>query len=670
MPQKSTKRRFIFNGLLLSAGLTLLAGSFVRCARLPVATCTKCESECPGDLVCEDKVCIHRGGSPEDCDSVAIGNGGSGSSETTNSDSGGQPQGGTGGSPGAGAMPSTDPCDPPPSTCNPQLSTARRLETECADSFSFTLKAGCACDEPGTDRRVEWKTTEEIEGLALSKDGVLSGSLPDGEYTFSVAAEIDGTYETQDSFTLLVRDRCWLAFAAEGPDGAPQVVAGRSNSGEVTALPEAPGALLVRFGTSPDGRFVARVSQTQAGDALDLVEFDGTEMFPHLLEVSGSYLAHAFSRDARWLALVTTDADATQQTLDLVDLDGEPKIVATRPILFDEHLTWSDAGSILYVGRRTSDPRRRVVLERAVEDETLGAETTIAATLSREGETYHDLLVTDGFYVVLTSQRLIFVDGRSDPVVHELPDTLSPDLRWLSNDAGTDLPGSVIQSIASSDATQPFGTASTCDLVRAWSDDGSTFVCSGAAGAFVYTIGPDGGRLANVRLNRSELLAGESSRVALSASGRWLALVPDESLVLVPAQEYPTDSLETPTLGPPDGTQQWDFFFTPAEERLIVQRGTALFVVPLDDEVASEPWQVEGIVLLDVPRCTGGWNLDQDLWCGAPRFRGNVLLSPRERHLALVDEYGEVWVIDLAAQRAFNLGPASSSPLEPDLQFL
>lgn len=666
MPQKYTRRRFLPTGLVLSASLTLLAGLFVRCAELPVQACTKCVSECPGELVCINKVCVHQGESNE-CDAVATGDGGSGSSETTNSGSNGQPQGGTGGSAGAGATPPLDPCDPPPSTCNPEFSTARELQTECADSFSFTLEAGCECDEPDTDRRVKWTATEEIEGLALSEDGVLSGSLPDGEYTFLVAAEIDGIYETQDIFTLLVQDRCWVSFVTDNPDGEPHVVAGRLNSGEITALPEAPGDVLVSFDTSPEGRFVARISDTEVGPVLDLVEFEGVEMFSHLIDVSGSYLAHAFSHDARWLALVSTGADDTQQTLALVELDGEPEVVASRTISFEEHLTWSDAG-LLYVGRRAS---RRVVLERTVEDGTLGAETVIAATQSQEGETYYDLIVGDGFYVVLTSHHLVFVDGHSDPVVHELPDTLSPDVRWLSNDAGTDLPGSVIEAIDSPDPTRPFATASECDLVRAWSSDGSTFVCSGGAGAFVYGIDPDASRLANVRLNLPAPFPGESSRVALSATGRWLAMVPDQGLVLAPAAYYPTHSFDTPVLGPPEGTPEWDFYFTPAEEHLIVQRGRGLFVVSLDEESFSDPWEVEGVTLPAVPICTGGWDHEQrDLWCGAPRFRGNVLLSPGERHLAFVDDSGDVQVIDLVARRAVNLGPASSSLFEPNLQFL
>lgn len=665
---------------LVLAGAALGLG--VRCSPLEGGLCAKCESDCPGDLRCEDHLCVDPD-NPDPCEPAAVGGGVvTGTVETTSS-AGGEPgtatDGGTGatgttGATGATGGTSAGPCDPPPTKCTAELVTPRQLHTECSDDFSITLNARCECDDANAFRDVKWTLLDGSDGLTLSKEGTLSGTLPDGEYTFEASAEIDGYEEIHDDFTLTVEDRCWVVFARDDDAGKPYVAAGRLNSEDVTPLPEPPeSAALIDFDTSPDGRFVARVTETEAGKALDLVEFDQTEMVPHTLDVPldvpNSYLAHAFSLDGRWLALVTTDVDDTVQTLVLVSLEAEPEFVASKRITYESHLTWSDAG-ILYVGQLAAASERSVVLEQTVEDGTLGAETQVATTQSEQGEKYGDIIPGPSFYVVLFPRSLIFVDSRSEPIVHRLPEALSPDLRWLSRDAGTELPGSAIARLASPPDGTPFATASECDLVLAWSGDGSTFVCSGESETFVYTISETQGALAPVQLAVPEQFPSDIPRVALSPHGSWLALVPDQSLVLVPAAAYAREALVEPALGPPTGTVAWDFFFTPSEERLVGQRGRSLFVFTLTQDSFSEPWEIEDITLPTIPPCTPGWASEQDLWCGAPRFRGNLLLSPGERHLAVVSDSGVVHVVDLVEQRVFDLGPVSDTYAKSNLQFL
>lgn len=678
--------RFVRGVQLALMGAVL--GFAARCSPLEGGQCASCISDCPGDLECIDGLCVRDDAT--ECGPAGNGGGGgdgvsvTGTPETTSS-SGGDPgtNTGTDGEAGASTGSPLDPCDPLPSSCTPELVTPRQLYAECSDEFSITLNARCVCDDANAFRNVKWKMLSGPDGLTLSEDGTLSGSgtLPDDDYEFVASAEIDGYDEVHDGFTLTVSDRCWVLFASDDDAGKPYVAAGRLNSDEVTALPEPPeNAELVNFDTSPKGRFVARVSKIGASRVLDLVEFDQTEMVPHTLrDVPGSYIAHAFSRDERWLALVTTGLDDTTQTLVLVSLEAGPEVVARQDIRFvelglepdayEKHLTWSDAGRILYVGYLPSDTDRLVVLERTVDDAMLGAETQVQGTQSQQGNKFRELIAGPSFYVVITSQNLVFAARGSDPVVHNLPEALSPDLRWLINDAGTDLPGSVIDPIASPPDAEPFATASECDFVHAWSSDGSTFLCTGEAGVFVYTISEAGSSLPSVQLAVPEQFPGESRRVALSTSGRWLAMVPEQDLVLVPkAAAYAT--LDEPALGPPTGTHEWDFFFTPAEERLVVQRGRSLFVFTLTEDSFSAAWEVEDIELPSVPDCMSGWAFDRELWCGAPRFRGNLLLSPGERHLAVVSDSGVVHVVDLIEQRVFDLGPVSQTYPEPSLQFL
>lgn len=657
---------------VLSLGIAAL-GLATGCAPLPEATCTACLRDCPGDLVCDDGLCIDPD-APEACDATTSSGGATTVSSTsatvTTSGSGGLTSAGAGGSGTTSTGSTADPCDPLPSTCNPELLTPRELSADCSDGFSFSLAARCACDAPDTPRNIAWELGTEIDGLTLSKDGTLSGKLPEGDYRIRVTATIDTDDQVQDDFTLAVRDRCWVVFVTDDGEDAPELVAARLNSGDLTPLPAAAEGALRDFDTSPDGRFVARVITVEEEELLDLIEFDGPHVFPHSIEAAGSHLAHAFSPDGRWLALVSTGVDDTEQVLDLIDLQEPSSIVASRTVTFEDHLTWSNTGSLLYLGRLQNDPERRVVFQRSIRDETLGSEVVVAATQSQAGEEYFGLLPTNTAYVVLTSEKLVFVGDSSDPVTHPVPETLSPDLRWLSDDAGTSVPGSVIQPVSLAKGPRPFATASDCDLVLAWSNDGSTFVCSGDTKTFVYTIRDEGGALEPVELRLPERFPGGSSRVALSATGRWLATVPDRSLVLTHRSEYATAPFDVPALGPPEGTQQWDFFFTPRETHLVVQSGRSLFVLALELASYSEPRKVAEATLPSVPSCRGGWDFDQDLWCGAPRFRGNVLLSPRERHLAFVDDSGQVHVIDLLSDRKFELGQVTTSRFERSLQFL
>jgi len=310
-------------------------------------------------------------------------------------------------------------------------------------------------------------------------------------------------------------------------------------------------------------------------------------------------------------------------------------------------------------------------MERAVEAGTLGEESEIGDTLSVRAsgaESFH-LTPGESFYVVLTSEKLVFADPeQSNYIVHDLPEALSPDLRWLTYDAG-ELPGSVVNPLASPEST-PFAPASRCDLVRAWSSNGSTLLCSSQTGVVTYTLSEQEGALDGVELNVPDHFPGESLRMAFSGTGSWLAMVPDQGLVVVPAAEYATRNLDVPDIEPaPEGTPEWDFFFTPAEDRLIVQRGRALVVLTLANGAVSDRWQVEGIELPQVPGCTNGRALEPDMWCGAPKFRGNVLLSPVNRHLAFIDRFGEVHIVDLVERRVYDLGPASDSH-EPSLKFL
>lgn len=655
MKQGADGHRMVRLGLLLA---TCSVPAIGACKPFPDTACAPCEDECPDYEICHAtlKQCVPRN-QRDACDRAPTGLGGQTSASDENF---------------TGAAEDRVDCDQDTPRCIPRILTPRELTVDCAGrEFSITFEAACHCDPAGTPREVRWSMTPELPNLTMSEDGELSGNPRGGVSSFEVSALIDEAYPVADEFTLTVVDRCWVLFLAEdGATGKAQVAAAHRASGEpALALPHSGGtdATVTRFDISPDGRFLAQVVQVEKESRLDVLELQYADVQPKPLDYSGHYVAHAFSQDSRWLALVAAQAEGAGQMLHLIDL-AAGAVVDTKSLVYHGHLTWSDTDEILYYGSLT-DSAGAAAQEQLVGEAGLMDRVEHTSTRLREGEEFYGFSLGEAGFLGVYDRRLTYVDRRESRGFEHPPATsLSPGLEWVVHSYAT---GMRVDRLADHYALQdPFTTASECHIVRAWARNGSKFLCSNEQGVVVYATRDTRGPLPATHLDIPGGYQSIILRAAFSDSGQWLALVPnDEGLLVVDEGSY-SNVLDVPALGRPTGTNEWDFFFTPREEHLIVQQGRVLWIAPLSTTTRPGFVKVEGVTLPSVPACTLGWFPHPDEWCGAPRFRGNFALSGDDRYLAFADVSADVRLIDLSTlQMVPPLGNVSRSCSSNCIQF-
>lgn len=674
---ESPHQRAFFAGAVVATVLTL--GAWLSsCSSLPSALCTSCEQSCPGELECNRGRCVRPEHAAECDDPSAV----------TGTEGGTPNSGGTGGdaevgdgtsaaggggedagenspvsSMGLGNAGAAD-CSLEHPACDPELRTPLRLPAVCSGSeIDIELEAGCRCDDAGAFHSVTWQADALPPGLTLESSGRLYGSLRDGTHEFEVTATVDDRLVSND-FEVTVLDRCLVLFATSESEGEPRrLAAARIDSGERVPLPLAPSAesSLAAFDTSPNGRFLAEVWDAAGHRELRLLELSATEAEPLAFEYSGDYLGHAFSRDSGWLGLVTSSADvAPQKQFQIVDLRNQPtRVVDVQSVDYHDGFAWSDAGGLLYRAKWSQDSLYFVARERAVSPSGFGSEEEYAGTLVANTEEFHRFFVSDAGFMMLYQSGLPYFDRAEHTVVYHPPvQALSPDLHWV---AQNDSKGVWVTPMAkpSNLVTDRVG----CDLVRAWSGKASRLVCTLNHKLVVYDIAGEGTLEREAVL--TDILDSEIRRIALSESGRWLAVTPsDAGFIVMSAQEFETRAFDEPTLEAPSGKNEWDYFFTPDESRLVVQRGRKLLVAALADEsrLTASDFDELDVTLPEVPECEIGWYPDPNRWCGAPRYRGNVALSPVGRHIAFEDIDGVLHVTSLDTQKTVTIGPVVDLP--------
>jgi len=662
------------------------AGAALSCSDLPdPPLCFPCKSACPADLQCDLEVhqCVPKD-NPRACDELlgtSAGDGGvvgsaggdpsteSGAS-TTGTDSGGgqsQSSGGGGGTRGggtdsgsrAGAGGDSEECL---EACEARILTERALDAVCTrGDVAIRFEAACICDPPGTVREVTWELHDPPAGLHLSEDGDLSVSLPDGVYRFDVEVTLSKEYHATDTFTLTVQNRCWLLFMTDDDaDETVRVAATRLDVDDETIVLPSAGAAdgsVTSFSVSPDGMFVTQNLQAAGATRLELVELGQRDVTPRTLDYAGAYVAHAFSNDSHWLAVVSSDGDDDAQELQLFDLTDGVSLADTKAIAYDSHLTWSATGDILYLGPGNSITGAAAVQQQAVTDGQLLERWEDPTTTLRQGETFHTIRVGDAGHLAVYSDRIVYGDWlQSDSFEQTSPQAISPNLQWAVHSYTAT--GMRIDPLAERyGPDHPFSTASDCELVRAFSGDGSRFLCAKQQSLFIYQTQETRGALTPIELNIPSGFQSTVLRMLFSERGNWLALVPTfQGLILASAADYATGVFDTPVLGPPEAADDndWDFVFSPDEQWLVVQHGSTLRVAALHQE-QPEFLPVEGEFSLPaVPGCSYDGYIDPDAWCGASRFRGNLLLSRAGQHVAFRDTQGVLRAVELGSRRVIR----------------
>lgn len=683
---------------LASTLLIVWTGS---CASLPDATCVKCKVECPSGLECLGGVCVERDADPVAvCGDKATGGGGGSGGTTATTDSSANTSAGTaggsggvggtsGGSGGSGAADGGSGgslaaggeggAAPPLGTgnnecgmdadCDPQIVTASQLPVVCANTpIDIELDAKCLCDTPGASRLKHWELLDGPAELSFDSNEHLTGVLGVGKYTFTASVYLDGRWTRQGSFELLA-EPCSVLYVTESADSGPHVAAGSLVNGEVLLhLPVGLGedAEVTSFDISPDGKFVAQVVALDSETSLELVEFGAT---PSLLDLEfpGTPVLHAFSDDSRWLAVLSTEPDIEPLTrLQLIDLGQQPPDeVASETIEHRGGLAWIDTSHFIYWGVVPGNVNFSEVHRRDVSDDGLGADGAIASARLASISPFVEFRVSPAGFAVLTEAQTTYYSlTKGETFGHPRPSIFSPGLDWM---AFFDQDVMDLEPVdAEYDAlAPPFGTVTGCVEVATWSANDESFACMIQAAPVIYTA--QSGELVGDALPGGVQMA--TNRMSLSPNGAWFAYTPTtDGLVVVPKSEWPDFELGDVLIERGPGTNEWDFAFTPDEARLVVQRGRDLLVVDLQSGTPTVA-TIDGVSLPSVPAC----QLDSipwlHRWCGAPYFRGNLVIADTGKHVAVSDPSQGVTVVDLATATPSILGPLAGGCSEKCIQF-
>lgn len=639
-------------------GTALLLGlAATHCEQLPEGYCLPCEKDCPGDLICSEQgKCVDPNGAMS-CDDAGI----TGDVSSV---------GGSGGT-------SNHPSCPSDSSCIPSLVSPERLSVDCSDEpVALPLDVKCSCDdEPRTG---SWTLLEGPPGLTID-DGVLGGTPPPGVHSISASVRIDDSPPLAVHLELEVSE-CFSFFVEAGTDGgAAHVAAARTDTGEIRAL-ATPGsdALFSSFDLSPAGDLMAQVFTSDGRQELQVFRMTRGSISEVPLVYAGNHVAHAFSLDSRWLALVTSDSsDSEASLLSLFDLDHPEQVADEAAISGSEGLTWSNTGSILRFAEAETLPEQRVVFEHRVSGGKLFDPIELQQAATAGQELLHALVRTPDGFMATFREKLLFVgDARADVrVEHSGAEAFSPGVTWV---ASGDSAGKRIDYLNESPMS-PHMRATECDLLRAWSPDDSTIFCttstSEGSRALVYPVPSERGVPDAIELGfpngyeQTSQSTTTRSRVALSGQGAWLALVPnrDDGLFVLRADDFEAGVLDTPVLEPPAGSFEWDMLFahdafTGVPKQLVVQQGRALLVAALNgEEPIPEFTPIDDIELPPVPSCQIDWFPDLSDWCGAPEFAGNLMLSRTQRYLTFHDTGNRVYVIDLESLELTRLGTLASA---------
>jgi WD40 repeat protein len=307
-------------------------------------------------------------------------------------------------------------------------------------------------------------------------------------------------------------------------------------------------------------------------------------------------------------------------------------------------------------------------LEYAFSEQGLLDRTVFSSSRTANADDFQRFVVGEHGFLSVYQSSIFYYDREWGEFIHDpLPRSVSPALDWQVRAYTV---GAKLDPLARRFDADPFALAEHCSFVLAWSRDGSKLLCHENWTLYVYDVTSSGGQLEASQLMTPDDFDPASYRVAFSPSGTWLALTPtQQGLVIVPAADFATRALDTRVLERPDGTNEWDFFFTSMEDRLIVQRGRQLHVAQLTPGELNPKLQDFDVKLPPVPDCNRSWFPEPSSWCGSPKFRGNLVLSDREDWLAFASDDGTVQVVNLDTGELISLGKQAESCSDNCVQF-
>jgi len=508
---------------------------------------------------------------------------------------------------------------------------------------------------------MSWEPVSLPEGATLTADGYLSGSLAAGHHELRVRAYFPPEFDLGRvwDLTLDVSDRCLVTFLSEAESpGIPRVAAVRVDTHELEGwMPEEPEIAVADYDISADGKYLA--ATVDGGATLQLFALGQLGVPNAEYEQVGTHLAHAFSPDSRWLAVVTTDpGDEDSQLLEIVSLDGETWDSVTREsVHYTDGLDWFGDGEVLLLGPDEGPPSSVIPQSWHVDSEGLDSVVEYDdLRIEAEDPLFAFLTGPKGFVTSNVSIQGYFDEASLVTRVYFYPiESISPRLSYRAVLEGDNV---ALRPLTWLEEDAAYATGEGCTQVRAWAEDEATLLCSTGSGYNLFDVEGEG-ELEKTVLD-IEAYDWPSTRAALSASGDWLAFLPTEAgLQVVPRARFdeplPDDPLLETRLG------EWDFFFAPNEQRLVVQQGERLLVVPLEADGPGEPHRLSSNMGL-VPECNQYWRAETSTrWCGTARVEGSSELSASQRYLAFHDVEDRVYLVDLDTMESVEIGALNST---------
>jgi len=535
------------------------------------------------------------------------------------------------------------------------LSTATPACRGLDYSTSFSVANGTA---PYT-----WSSISLPAGLSFNPTSRSVSGIPTAAGTIVLQVSDSGTPKRviQQSFSVALRDKCWLAYLLPGTSGTSLYLFDPYLRSRVQpAASKTAGASVQDFQFSPDGSYLAYRFQDSTGKShlvLSTAPAWTTEVVVDL-GLGTSVNSYAWSANSKTLAIAY--ASPSGAMLGGVQIGtGTLALSMLREVAAD-----TDPGSpgITWYG-----------------GDGFVAFAAPNAILTGFTSVSYAKLGTLGFEIVDTSfepysSPMYFYPGTvgffaGDTVSHLPYYYLVGDLVATPHGNDAIAPSGAFTAFASSDTLKlfravdtsdlhtevPWASAAGCTSILTWAREKERLLCvdQAATALRMFTLSSTGPTIASATLgNSASFLQSRwngNSR-ALSPSGERLALASSAGISI-----GLTNSLSPSLTRVADlqvGTSATEMAFTPDEQTLGIQVGTRVFILDMTGTVSAT--QQLGSVTTDAVSCQED-NLSWPSWCGRLRETASYQWSADSQAMAIAQSDGGLVVWDLRFWRGASL---------------
>jgi hypothetical protein len=515
-----------------------------------------------------------------------------------------------------------------------------------------------------------WAASELPPGLTFDAESATLYGVPEADGVFALELTDAHSRVRRQSYTLQLRDKCWMAYVAGEPSPARlELVDARllerqpdnaRRSLPATATSEA----VTDFKFAPGGRFLAyRLGQSNTSQRLELVRLSDGQT--QALDLGGSVQAYAWSEDDASLAVAITRG--AQSFLAGVDvsavaalgvaaagsgLDGVHQLEASAAPSVDSELVFYARSHLAFLSRGSLPTGRRQLVTTAL------GPTGIAAFTTHAGADF-----SDGAALVPAADGVFAADPETG--LHELfPDAAPSSIRQapgvvLSANGGFVglAAGGALEIFHASDASgadaAPFLRQAGCTTLLAWANHRERLACAdereAQANISFFDIVAAPAAALNQLSPMQEVYAygpaGQSGRRRVfSASARWFAFATDDNLYLSHLDERAAQlsvTLPSSVLG----TRASALAFSPDETCLLIGAGNSLSLIDLDKGLGS--WRELSTSALSNDTCSERFVDGRGQWCGSEAAAPDPFWSSGSDLVAFRSSLGTLQIVDV-----------------------